>query len=413
LLKSGEPVGIEFEGAFVKHLAMAKVLKNMPTYEVIPDSNALFAIDPRKLVSGGFESALAELRRIAPVNLHIPQVVLGELAFQKWAAAEAAIRSANKNLSTLSATTGCKAPALPSPETARRCIKRRYAQWCTGVQASVLRPKIRKQEWERMVEDAVWRVSPFERSEDGKHEKGFRDRVIFESIEQFCRHAANEVIVLCQDGLLTERLKQCGAKLSVFPRLEDFASRVRLMKEQEVSAWVNELFAAANAAFYSESDPECVYTRNKVGDALLAKASDLEPPLGSIGLLSLGPKAWKRVTDEKITIVATRFQKRDNDRWKWTTELKVAAAFSGKDVLDLLHEQIRVSTFAASWSCAVSTAAEIKDARLEEISFKERQMHNDTPEERQKWSLPAKPTSFPWLDSLKVRPTSQIPSGNK
>lgn len=61
---------------------MAKALPKIGPYEIIADTNALFAQDPRKLVSSGFEGALSELRKIVQIHLHIPHTVLGELAYR-------------------------------------------------------------------------------------------------------------------------------------------------------------------------------------------------------------------------------------------------------------------------------------------------------------------------------------------
>ena len=70
---------------------MAKPFPKFGPYNVVADTNALRAQDSRKLVSSGFETALTELRKLATVQLHIPDVVIGELAYQKFEMAVAAI----------------------------------------------------------------------------------------------------------------------------------------------------------------------------------------------------------------------------------------------------------------------------------------------------------------------------------
>jgi len=78
---------------------MAKPFPKFGPYNVIADTNALFALDSRKLVSVGFETALTELRKLAGVELYIPSVVIGELAYQKLQAAVAAIAAVNRGCS--------------------------------------------------------------------------------------------------------------------------------------------------------------------------------------------------------------------------------------------------------------------------------------------------------------------------
>ena len=70
---------------------MAKPVPKFGPYNVIADTNALYALDSRKLVSVGFETALTELRGLAIVHLYIPDVVIGELAYQKFQFVTAAI----------------------------------------------------------------------------------------------------------------------------------------------------------------------------------------------------------------------------------------------------------------------------------------------------------------------------------
>jgi hypothetical protein len=386
---------------------MPKVLPKLGPYEIIPDTNALFARDSRKLVSGGFETALAELRKIAPVNLRIPRVVLGEMAYQKFFAALSALQSAEQNLSTIHLVTGEKPQRLPSRDQIKKSILRRYDEWLNSIGGHILKPRIAQRTWEKVVDDAIWRVAPFEHSEDSKIEKGFRDRVVLESVIQFCKTTENEVVLLCKDGQLVDGMSACGIKsLSIHPRLEDFASRVRLMKDSAEKEWVNELFQAATREFYEKDNPECIYYRGKVYEPISAKTSDSVVPNSALGSL-VSPANWERKTDERLTIGTTRFEKNHDGRWVWNTDVKSAAAFAGKDFLDLVHESIRITTFSVKWTSVISKTAEIRESKLEAVEIKDRQLVTDNGEERVKWSLPPKPDIGRSLLDLLKTPANQ------
>ncbi len=376
---------------------MAKPFPKFGPYNIIADTNALRAQDSRKLVSTGFETALAELRKLTTIQLYIPDVVIGELAYQKFEMAVAAIESINSKLNLLVEITGVRRTAVCSVEQAKKIIQKRYSAWCKLANARRFVPKVQQAVWNKIVEDAVWRVLPFERpSEDRKHEKGFRDRVVLEAVVQLCSNASNETVLLTEDGLLSKAVSGCGAKnLTIVPRLEDFTSRVRLLKEKETKEWVEAFFTEATQAFYTKDRPDCLYWKEKIHERITTRIEDLQPPPGDPLLAILEPKTWERQTEERITLGTTQFEKRDAGRIQWKTDVKSVAAFSGKALLDTLQENIRISTFAVRWSSQVNTDAEIKDAKFESIALAGRQMIPDTAEARAKWTLPVKPAPTP------------------
>jgi hypothetical protein len=381
---------------------MAKPFPKFGPYNIIADTNALRAQDSRKLVSAGFEAALAELRKLTTIQLYVPDVVIGEMAYQKFEMASAAIEAINSKLNLLGEITGGRKPTVCSVAQARKIIQKRYSTWCKTNSARRFVSKVRQANWNRIVEDAVWRISPFEPSEDRKHEKGFRDRVVLEAVTQLCSNTTNETILLTEDGLLSKAVIGCGLKsLTIVPRLEDFTSRVRLLKEKETKEWIETLFAEATRTFYAKDKSDCLYWKEKIHEQIAARLEDLLPPPGDPLMSLFEPKAWERQTEDRITLGTTQYEKRVADRYQWKTDVKSAAAFSGKAFLDMIQEKIRISTFAAHWSSQANSDAEIRDAKFENIRLAGRQMILDTAEARVQWALPAKPVpATPALFSL-------------
>lgn len=382
---------------------MAKPFPKFGPYNVIADTNALRSQDSRKLVSGGFEEALVELRKLTTIQLYIPNVVIGELAYQKFEIVAAAIESANSKLNLLGEIIGAQRQTVCSVEQAKKIIQKKYNAWCKVTNARRFVPKVQQAKWNKIVEDAVWRISPFERSEDRKHEKGFRDRVVLEAVIQLCSSTSNETVLLTEDGLLSKAASGCGAKnLTVLPRLADFTSRVRLLKEKETKEWIDSLFAEAGREFYAKDKADCLYWKEKIPDQINARVEDLVPPPSDPFLAILEPKTWERQTEERITLGTTQYEKSVEGRFQWKTDVKSAAAFSGKSMLDMLQENIRISTFAVHWSSHAADVAEIKDAKIEKIVLAGRQMIPDTAEARSQWALPAKPIIAPTIADMLV-----------
>lgn len=377
---------------------MGKTLPKFGPYIIIADTNALYPRDQRKLVSSSFEKALTDLRKLAMVQLIIPQVVIGELAYQRFVLAKTTLEVANNKLAVLAEITGVSQPKLCSIEQVKKRILKRYDAWCKVVTARRFAPKVKQAIWSGVVEDAVWRIPPFEHSDDSKHEKGFRDRVVLEAILQSCSTSANETVFLCNDGLLKTAVLNRGLKnLTIVPRLEDYESRIRLQKEKATKEWVNDVFDAATKEFYTDGNDACLYWREKIFELINARVADLQPPpsTGEFGAELFQPKAWERQTQEHITLGTTQFEKFENGRYRWKTEVSSVAAFSGKGFLDVLVENLRISTFSVYWSSRITPEAEIQEAKLENIDLAGKRMILDTVESRSEWSLPAKPVPLP------------------
>lgn len=380
---------------------MGKPLPKFGPYTVIVDTNALFTPEPRKLVSSKFESSLAELRKLATAHLIIPQVVIGELAYRKYLWAKAAVESTNSKLDGLAELTGATRPRFISVDQARRRIVKRYQVWCKSVGARQFVPKVKQAIWNSLVEDAVWRIPPFEHSDDGKHEKGFRDRVVLESLLQNCTNQAHETVFLTEDGLLKSAVAGRNLKnLAIHPRLEDFTSRVRLLKEKAEEEWVELFFSEATRAFYERDNRECLYLKENVFQRITERVEELKPPPAEAFMAVFEPSTWDRQTEERITLGTTQYESGEAGRLRWKTDVKSAAAFSGKGLLGTLEEKIRISTFAVYWSSQSNNDAEIKDAKFESIALTGRQMIPDNSDARNQWALPAKPIPVPQLYAL-------------
>ncbi len=64
-----------------------------------------------------------------------------------------------------------------------------------------------QQTWSSIVDKALWRVPPFEPSDDGKHEKGFRDALIMASVMEFAKgNPELACAFISDDNLLREAI---------------------------------------------------------------------------------------------------------------------------------------------------------------------------------------------------------------
>jgi len=71
------------------------------TFDVVVDTNVLYAPDPSLIASRGFSASWNDCKSVGTLALIVPEVVKGERMFQLMSWAEAAIQNAHKNFDTI------------------------------------------------------------------------------------------------------------------------------------------------------------------------------------------------------------------------------------------------------------------------------------------------------------------------
>src|SRR2546423_2932429 len=99
---------------------------------LILDSNSILSPDDRRLVNPRIESLLDDCRKLYPVDVFVPRVVLSEIAYRKCVSSEGLLRkgrNAEAGLSEiLQVHPSNRGPNVPP---IRFNLYRQYLSWCT------------------------------------------------------------------------------------------------------------------------------------------------------------------------------------------------------------------------------------------------------------------------------------------
>ena len=376
----------------------------LPEFTVIVDSNVLYAKDVTKLVSSKFMATWQECLTLASLNLLVPEVVKGERIYQLVSTAEKAIENAVKNFDTIAKVTGKETPKLPTVEQLKADVEKRFGKWATEHKVRIVPTPCDKIDWKRVVNDAIWRVSPFvAASEKVDSEKGFRDCLILETIRDVVNGAPKRNFVfICNDTVLRSTVEaQFDPKLvTAYEDLGSFASYLKLTDEELTQEFVNALIKKVPSVFYTENDLECLYVKfkirqaiderfalnlNDIGENKQALFTDLLAGFESSQPIypDLPTALYEAISKEKVLIDTTEFVTlTEPNTYQWKTHLRFVrlfrpSAFAARSVLDLPFEKVRTARFEVSWSSVVEEDETFSAITLEDIQLVEQTTEDD------------------------------------
>ena len=108
----------------------------LPSFLVVPDTNALYSKKPEHIVSQKFTALWKELLLISKLQLIVPEAVQQELIFKQMFIAQQARENATKSLSTIFNVTAKQMPGLPSDKKLRTDITKTFTTWASDLGTS-------------------------------------------------------------------------------------------------------------------------------------------------------------------------------------------------------------------------------------------------------------------------------------
>jgi hypothetical protein len=112
----------------------------------------------------------------------------------------------------------------------------------------IISPKVRRINWNALINDSVNRGLPFEK----ENEKGFRDRLIGETIIEYCKGVGKKkVFILCGDKLLRSFLESNVTKKSVFchPTLLHLKNDINIIESNAEKGFIDKLVKESKMYF--------------------------------------------------------------------------------------------------------------------------------------------------------------------
>ena len=274
-------------------IAMVNLTKKiLDPHEIFVDTNVLHVNDKKDLVSQDFEAFWENHILDLELTLVVPYVVYGELLFQLTSSALTTFKRAEEAINRLSAASTINYGHRITESRVRRDIKNRLDSWLLNKKAETLPTPVHAIEWDRLIEDSIWRKPPFyldPKKEDV--EKGFRDSIILETLVFHAKENQDKTIIfLSGDNLLREsvsgRLKK-ASKVKVMESLEDVDAYFKLMRENFTEEFVDSIIDKASLKFLNNKDRNSLVFKEKLGSKLVKLAGELITNPGAAAQLKI------------------------------------------------------------------------------------------------------------------------------
>jgi hypothetical protein len=373
----------------------------LPQFIVVPDTNILFTPKPLFACSP-FEESWKQGTQLTDLRLLIPEVVAEEILFRRhWEACRAS-ENAAKSLRHLSAITNTESPELKTPEKLKEQIRGAFQQWLSNHRGQIVKTPIGKIQWDKVVESATWRLSPFSAYSPDKPdaEKGFRDCLILETFSDvLTAHPEQHIAILTGDTLLksvTEVRAQGRPHVTVYSSFSELLSSLTLMSKNLKESFVKEIVAKAPALFYVPNVSGTLFyqedvlgkIRHEFGTALDNPVEKIDsiadiilPVLMQIGhaCMQRDPRIleakceFKPVSDDRVYFGPTSFVTAVQNRYSWATRIEVGRIFCDERMRAMgnaaLGTKLRVASFDVAWSANISKDAEFTNCKVDSIKL--------------------------------------------
>ncbi|HEU5124996.1 MAG TPA: PIN domain-containing protein [Verrucomicrobiae bacterium] len=363
---------------------------------VVPDSNALFPKSPTKIASERFTNTWIECLKLGKLRLVLPEVVRGERLYRLVSTVRCSLENAAKNFETIAAVSASEMTPLPGIEMLRSAIEKRFDQWMESMGAEIIPVPCDKINWQRVVNDAIWRNSPFTQAgDDTDSEKGFRDCLIVETLDELIRsNVGSQVVFITKDRLLRDATiaRFQPEALAAYEDLNAFLSYLKLTHEQVEKARkesVQVILQKAPSVFYSSDSPNCVYTKFAIGNRILQEFSShlsAKPPSHIEGSQT-EVETLMPASDEKIFIDSTQYEPvtRSKVTWGWKTRLRFARVFKKRrapsstpvsertdlwrELVDALgvDDMVRIAPFDVFWTARCSQSGDFSELKIRDV----------------------------------------------
>lgn len=368
-------------------------------YVLIPDSQALFVVKDRTdEVNPSFARLLNDCKQHCCLKLVIPETVRGEIVYQKVREVQTAAKRLRDGLTNLAVLTGRNYEKLPSDTDFRRMVEAKFDAWMKSVDAVVAPNEISAATWSRVIDDATWRLPPFEHSDDGRHEKGFRDALIKASILVFARRNKKAICAFVSDDTLlasaieNEKLEN----LRVFESMKLFAGHVSLVRESIDQKLAVALQANAQTMFFEDKNPRCIYFREnidkRIRDRFGIQLSFPSLPSTGLGFSSLATQnpmtdvVWTQVGTDKIWLKGTTFSGRpEPSRFEWKSRLLYTGLFQPSNIYRM--PQLRKILFEVTWTSRIIDSEIAEPQLVEPIALVESQFAMTNADEAKQYGL--------------------------
>lgn len=230
------------------------------------DSSVLFP-NTDAIVCSNFEGFVKEFSEKCDLKLYIPEVVKGELCYQKFSNANEKLEKAKQSLSSIGKVLDRQRKTPYKTEELRPLIEKRFDKWIKKRNIILIETPYNKISLKKLQESSIWRNPPFEDARRGfdqcekcRAEKGFRDALILFSVVGLGEKIPkNKVYFISSDKVLLEAVDKYNKneRLVIYKAIEELSSRLRLSLQKDSEKWINLISEKAREVFRRRAWQKC------------------------------------------------------------------------------------------------------------------------------------------------------------
>lgn len=368
-------------------------MSNALDFTVIVDTNVLFTRNPTQIANKTFTENWKECCSLGKMNLVVPEVVMGERLYQIVIIGEKIRQDSLKSVETLAKLAGQLAPRLPTAEELRTGTEKLFDRWALENKVTVTPTPYDKIDWRGIVNDSIWRIKPFiAPGEKEDSEKGFRDKLILETVREFLATPRKGSAVFISGDKLLRQTAKSGIDTELFDTYEDiggFLSHLKLTHANLGQQFVEAILKGSSLVFYTADNPECIYNKFNVYQMVIEKWGriiDTIAPAASTGfgwpnylgipqIQPLSNQVYVPASKERIMIDETTFHSLAEDKkFEWRTRLRFLRVFrdikqTALNGIESLNEIVRVAKFEVLWKADIDRDGKFSDSEIANITL--------------------------------------------
>ena len=311
---------------------------------MIVDTNILWFKEKGPAVNPEFDTHWDENTALSKIELVIPEVVRGEILFQQTTSATKAFDKAQEQMEVVTSITTNNYKNNTNKNKLQKQITNKFDLWLKTKKGTIEKTPLNKIDWKDVQDSAVWRLDVFSPDEKNKDaEKGFRDRLIIETIVAFSKkekRANIQICVISNDFLLrtvTEKKFTHDDRVSCYDSLESFSTYIKLTHEKLTSKFIKSIMMKAAHKFFTPGDSETLYYKESVLSKILSEFDEYinqpeKSEKGTIANTILGgpsiSNSWQQSKTSSWLITSPEFDKLVGERdYHWITKIVRAITF--------------------------------------------------------------------------------------
>ncbi|MCH7905474.1 MAG: DUF4935 domain-containing protein [Armatimonadetes bacterium] len=339
---------------------------------IVPDTSVLFDHDKNVPVDQVFDETWEAYKSDFQLELVVPKTVRGELIHQHAKVNCGLLMKANDSFEKIERNTGKRYSHRATASTLETLAQQKIDRWIDLKGGRMQETPYASIDWAHVEHSAIHRIPPFAADDkSAPTEKGFRDAMILETLQDYCRQETRDVQIafICADNLLrttAETRLSDDHRVTCYESVDQFRSYCELKKRDLTVAFVKKIVGRASKKFFLKNDESTLYYQEQVRDFIRSEYSALldspntwaEPP--SDPVTSIEADTTAVVDAGHFYIAPALFQSIDEEGWYiWSSPVEFVKKYKRKLSLLSLAAQatplIHVVTFAAVWRSRIAT----------------------------------------------------------